>query len=144
MRRPEGELVEVVLDGLDLAVVADLVAQPEERVLDEPPDLGRRVQLSDGDLVTRNASSESRRSSSARSSSLSRSSNASSRRTRTALRVIPGSRSRTSRSAVFSSLLRPRAAVCAVASSSSVPASAKLPRAVLVYSSQSIESESSF
>jgi hypothetical protein len=33
--------------------------------------------------------------------------------------------------------------VCAVASSSVVPASAKLLRAVLVYSSQSTESESS-
>jgi hypothetical protein len=58
MSRLEGELVEVVLHGLDLAVVADLVAQPEERVLDEPADLSRRVQLSDGDLVARDGDVE--------------------------------------------------------------------------------------
>src|SRR5205085_6313006 len=39
MRRRECELVEVVLDSLDLAVVADLVAEPEERVLDDPANL---------------------------------------------------------------------------------------------------------
>ena len=118
MSRLEGELVEVVLHGLDLAVVADLVAQPEERVLDEPADLGRRVQLSDGDLVARDGDVERVVGEPAvelRPLELaSRSSNASSRRTRTALSVIPVSRSRTSRSAVFSSLLRPRPAVCAV------------------------------
>src|SRR4249919_2462003 len=58
MSRLEGELVEVVLHGLDLAVVADLVAQPEERVLDEAPDLGRRVQLSDGNPVARDGDVE--------------------------------------------------------------------------------------
>src|SRR5262249_11046255 len=34
VRRPERELVEVVLDGLDLPVVANLPAEAEERVLD--------------------------------------------------------------------------------------------------------------
>ena len=45
VRRREGELVEVVLDGLDLAVVADLVAEAEEGVLDHPPDLRDRVEM---------------------------------------------------------------------------------------------------
>ena len=53
MSRLEGELVEVVPHGLDLAVVADLVAQPEEVSSTSAPDLGRRVQLADGDLVAR-------------------------------------------------------------------------------------------
>ena len=41
--RIEGELVEVELDGLDLAVVADLVAEPEEGVLDLTARLRDRV-----------------------------------------------------------------------------------------------------
>src|SRR5207244_2059664 len=40
VRRRERELVEVVLDRLDLAVVPNLVAEAEERVLDDPPHLG--------------------------------------------------------------------------------------------------------
>ena len=43
----ERELVEVELDGLDLPVVPDLVAEPEERVLDRSPDLGDQVQLAE-------------------------------------------------------------------------------------------------
>ena len=49
--RVEGELVEVVLDRLDLAVVADLVAEAEEGVLDLPPRLGDRVQVPERKLV---------------------------------------------------------------------------------------------
>ena len=43
----ERELVEVELDGLDLPVVPNLVAEPEERVLDRSPDLRDQVQLSE-------------------------------------------------------------------------------------------------
>src|SRR5215212_2415373 len=39
------ELVEVVLGRLDLAVVTDVIAEPEERVLDLPPDLRDRVEV---------------------------------------------------------------------------------------------------
>ena len=53
MRRQERELVEVVLDGLDLAVVANLVPEPEERVLDRATDLRDRVQMADGQLLAR-------------------------------------------------------------------------------------------
>ena len=49
--RVEGELVEVELDGLDLAVVADLVAEPEERVLDLAPGLRDRVQVAERQLL---------------------------------------------------------------------------------------------
>jgi hypothetical protein len=45
MRVREGELVEVVRDRLHLAVVAHLVAEAEERVLDQPPHLRDRMQL---------------------------------------------------------------------------------------------------
>ena len=45
--RVERELVEVVLGRLDLAVVADLVAEPEEGVLDLAPGLGDRVQVAE-------------------------------------------------------------------------------------------------
>ena len=51
MRRPERELVEVVFDGLDLAVVAHLVAEPEERVLDGAADLRDRVQMAERQLL---------------------------------------------------------------------------------------------
>ena len=44
MRGRERELVEVVVDGLDLAIVDDLVAEPEEGVLDDPAGERRRVQ----------------------------------------------------------------------------------------------------
>ena len=47
MRRPERELLEVVLDGLDLAVVADLVAEAEERILDLAAHLRDRVELAE-------------------------------------------------------------------------------------------------
>ena len=50
MRRPERELVEVVFDRLDLAVVAHLVAEAEERVLDHPPHLGDRMQMAERQL----------------------------------------------------------------------------------------------
>ena len=53
MPRRELELVEVVLGRLDLAVVADLVAEAEERVLDRAPDLGDRVQVPAGDGLAR-------------------------------------------------------------------------------------------
>ena len=58
-RRPGGvplverELVEVVLDRLDLAVVAHLVAQADERVLDLAAGLGDRVQVAERELVAR-------------------------------------------------------------------------------------------
>ncbi len=45
--RVERELVEVVLGRLDLAVVADLVAEAEERVLDLPARLRDRVQVAE-------------------------------------------------------------------------------------------------
>src|SRR5262249_11788770 len=51
--RVEGELVEVVLGGLDLAVVADLVAEAQERVLDLAPRLRDRVQVPERQLVAR-------------------------------------------------------------------------------------------
>ena len=44
VRRAERELVEVVVDGLDLAVVDHLVAQAEKGVLDDPACQRRRVQ----------------------------------------------------------------------------------------------------
>src|SRR5438105_1523230 len=53
MRRRERELVEVVLDRLDLAVVADLVAEAEEGVLDDAADVRRRVERPNGQLVSR-------------------------------------------------------------------------------------------
>src|SRR5207244_9060763 len=51
MPRVEGELVEVVLRGLHLAVFADLVAQAEERVLDLAPRLRDRVEVPERELV---------------------------------------------------------------------------------------------
>ena len=51
MPRVEGELVEVVLGRLDLAVVADLVAEAEEGVLDLPPRLRDRVQVAERERV---------------------------------------------------------------------------------------------
>ena len=47
MPRGERELVEVVLGGLDLAVVTDLVAEAEEGVLDLAPRVGERVQVAE-------------------------------------------------------------------------------------------------
>ncbi len=47
MPRIERELVEVVLGCLDLAVVADVVAEPDERILDLAPGLSDRVQLAE-------------------------------------------------------------------------------------------------
>src|SRR5439155_319619 len=47
----EGELVEVVLGGLDLAVIADLVAEPEEGVLDLASSLRDRVEMAGRELV---------------------------------------------------------------------------------------------
>src|SRR3954453_7611115 len=44
MCRRERELVEVVVDRLDLAVVDDLVPEPEERVLDQTADVGRGME----------------------------------------------------------------------------------------------------
>src|SRR6185437_13014547 len=46
-----GELVEVVFDRLDLRVVPDLVAEAEERVLDDAADLGDRVEMADRQLL---------------------------------------------------------------------------------------------
>ena len=51
MRRRERELVEVVFDGLDLAVVANLVAEAEERVLHGAADLRDRVQAAERELL---------------------------------------------------------------------------------------------
>src|SRR5471032_670500 len=51
MRRAERELVEVELDGLDFTVVAHLVAEPEERVLDHPAHLRDRMQMADRQLL---------------------------------------------------------------------------------------------
>ena len=51
MGRQERELVEVVLDRLDLAVVAHLVAEPEEGVLDGAADLRDRVEVPERQLL---------------------------------------------------------------------------------------------
>ena len=51
MPRVEGELVEVVLGRLHLAVVAHLVAEAEERVLDLAARLGDRVQVPEWERV---------------------------------------------------------------------------------------------
>ena len=51
VRRPEGELVEVVLDGLDLPVVAHLPAEAEERVLDGAAHLGDRMEVTERQLL---------------------------------------------------------------------------------------------
>jgi hypothetical protein len=51
MGRRESELVEVVLDGLDLAVVQHLVAEAEERVLDHPARERRRVERAEVEVV---------------------------------------------------------------------------------------------
>src|SRR3954462_4051311 len=53
MPRVEGELVEVELDRLDLAVVPDLVAEPEEGVLDLTPGLRDRVEVPERQRVAR-------------------------------------------------------------------------------------------
>ena len=47
----ESELVEVVVDGLDLAIVDDLVAEPEEGVLDDPAGERRRMQRPEATLL---------------------------------------------------------------------------------------------
>ena len=47
----EGELVEVVLGRLDLAVVSDLVAEPDERVLDLAAGLRDRMEVAEGKLL---------------------------------------------------------------------------------------------
>ncbi len=113
-RMPEREVerVEVVARRLDLAAVDDRVAESEEDVLDLAPDLGDQVEVAAphrrAGIVTSMRSSVRRRSSSARSSSASRASIADSSRSRSAFSAIPVSRSRTSRSASFSSLFRPR------------------------------------
>ena len=75
-------------------------------------------------MVTSTRSSVSRLSSSARLSSSSRASIADSIRSRSAFSVMPVSRSRTSRSASFSSLLRPRYSTRACSISSTVSAAA--------------------
>ena len=49
------ELVEVVVGRLDLGVVEDLVAEPEEDVLDLAADLGDQVQVAARDLARRAA-----------------------------------------------------------------------------------------
>ena len=49
----EGELVEVVLGRLDLAVVSDLVAEPDERVLDLAAGLRDRMEVAEGKLLAR-------------------------------------------------------------------------------------------
>ena len=109
--RREGELVEVVVDGLDLAVVDDLVAEPEERVLDHAPvsvvgwsvPSGRSSPGRDVDDVLREPAVEL-----GAAELLPRASMAASSRSRTAFSVMPVSRSRTSRRASLSSLFRPR------------------------------------
>ena len=74
MRRREVELVEVVVRRLDLAVVADVIAEAEEGVLDPPAVQRRRVSVprfsSSPGSVTSTTSSRRARSRSARSSSL--------------------------------------------------------------------------
>jgi SAM-dependent methyltransferase len=52
MRRLESELVEVVVGGLDLAIVAHLVPEPEERVLDRAARLRDRVQMSNRERLS--------------------------------------------------------------------------------------------
>ena len=113
MRRTERELVEVVLDRLDLAVVADLVAEAEERVLDLAPHLRDRVQLAERQLLARQRDVDDllrrRRSSSSRSSASLALLRPPPRAARgSPFRSMPLSRSRTPRSACASSLLRPR------------------------------------
>ena len=49
----EGELVEVVVNRLDLAVVDHLVAEPEEGVLDDPARERRRMQRSESPFLAR-------------------------------------------------------------------------------------------
>ena len=53
VRRPNASLSKLYSDGLDLAVVADLVAEAEEGVLDDPPGLRDRVQVPERELVAR-------------------------------------------------------------------------------------------
>ena len=53
MPQVEGKLVEVVLGRLDLAVVADLVAEPQEGVLDLAARLGDRVQMPEREALAR-------------------------------------------------------------------------------------------
>ena len=48
----KGELVEVELDRLDLSIVSHLVAEPEEGVLDGPPDLRDQVELAERRRLT--------------------------------------------------------------------------------------------
>ncbi len=53
MRRRECELVEVVFDGLDLAIVAHLETEAEERILDHAPHLCDRVQMAERERLAR-------------------------------------------------------------------------------------------
>ena len=113
VRRQERELVEVVLDRLDLAVVAHLVAEPEERVLDGAAHLGDRVEVAERQLLAGErdvdhllAQAPVELLAGERASRARRPPPRAVRRT--PFRSIPVSRSRTSRSARASSLLRPR------------------------------------
>ncbi len=113
MARREVERVEVVVRRLDLAAVDDRVPEPEEDVLDLAPDLRDEVEMPAPDRASR-ASSRRRapRSAAGRARRArappARASIAASSRSRSAFSAIPVSRSRTSRSASLSSLLRPR------------------------------------
>ena len=111
--RVEGELVEVVLDRLDLAVVAHLVAEPDEGVLDLATGLRDRVQVAERELVAGEGDVDDvlgraplelcalERLAPLRDGGLERC-----RERRSA--ASPVSRSRTARSACASSLFRPR------------------------------------
>ena len=134
MPRREVQALEVVVRRLDLASVDDLVAEAEEHVLDLAADLRDQVQMPalsaaarQGDVVA-----VPRRGRRARASSaVPRSASALSIRSRSAFSVIPVSRSRTARSACFSSLLRPRKRTRASSSSSALRAAAIALRASL-------------
>ena len=90
----------------------DLVPEPEEDVLDLAADLGDQVQAAapEGLAGERGRSSRPRCSRGGRARALTLALSASSIAARAAFSAIPVSRSRTSRSASFSSLLRPRIA----------------------------------
>ena len=103
------ERVEVVPDGLDLTAVVDLVAHAEEDVLDPAAQLRDQVQAARAERLAGQRRVERLPSSVADGCELGLA--AGERRLdrrATAFSAIPVSRSRTSRSASFSSLLRPR------------------------------------
>ena len=109
----ERELVEVVLDGLDLAVVADLVAEAEEDVLDLAADLRDRVEVAERQLLARERDvddllAQARLELGALELARSRSATAASSRSRSAFSSIRSRGRGRPRSACASSLLRPR------------------------------------